>query len=63
MLCSLSTLDAGQVEEIKSLEEDLGKNLLSFTCHDVEAAELEDIELEKIKELEAKLGVALVAVR
>ena len=63
MLCSLSTLDAGQVEEIKSLEEDLGKNLLSFTCHDIEAAELEDIELEKIKELEAKLGVALVAVR
>jgi hypothetical protein len=63
MLCSISKLDDSQLEQITLLEKDLGKNLLSFTCHDVVVAEVEDFELEKIQELEAKLGVALVAVK
>jgi len=36
---------------------------VSFTCHDVEVAELADIEPKRISKLEAKLGAALVAVR
>jgi hypothetical protein len=63
MLCSISKLDDSQLEQITLLEKDLGRNLLSFTCHDVAVAEVEDLELEKIQELEAKLGVALVAVK
>lgn len=63
MLCSLSKLDDRQLDKIKSLEKELGKNLLSFTCHDIRAAELSKEELEKVRNLENKLGVALVAVQ
>jgi len=63
MLCSLSKLDNTQLEQIESLEKKLGKNLLSFTCHDIEAAELGGDDLERIRSLENKLGVSLVAVK
>jgi hypothetical protein len=61
MLCSLSQLDNDRLEQIRSLEDELGKNLLSFTCHEIKIAPLDDEELEKIEDLENKLGVALVA--
>ena len=63
MLCSLSKLDNNQLGQIESLEKELGKNILSFTCHDIEPAELGGDELEKIKSLENNLGVSLVAVK
>jgi len=63
MLCSLSSLDKDQLERIKSLEQELGKSLLSFTCHDIQAAKLNDEQLQKIRRLEDQLGVVLVAVQ
>jgi hypothetical protein len=35
MLCSLSKLKDGRLEKIKALEQELGKNLLSFSCYDL----------------------------
>ena len=63
MLCSLSRLDEAKVSEIQALEKDLGKTLLSFSCHDIQAAEIREEDLEKIKALENKLSVSLVAVK
>lgn len=63
MLCSFSTLDNNSLESIQALEKDLGRMLLSFTCHQIEPAEIKDEELSKISELENKLGVVLVAVK
>jgi hypothetical protein len=62
MLCSLSNLGEKELQEIRRLEQELGKTLLSFSCHPVEPATLEDRELSRIKRLEQRLGVALVAV-
>ncbi len=49
MLSSLSSLDDSGLEKIKSLEKELGKSLLSFSCHDLTPAELNDNDLEKVK--------------
>ena len=62
MLCSLSSLEENKLEKVRTLENELGKRLLSFTCHDLAPTELKDDELNKIKTLESELGVALVAV-
>jgi len=37
--------------------------MLAFSCHAVDAAAFSDGQLTRIKSLEDKLGVALVAVR
>ncbi len=63
MLCSLSKLDDAGIGKIKSLEEDLGKKLLSFSCHELSHADLDDSELQKVKSLESSLGVSLIAVQ
>ena len=63
MLCSFSTLDNATLEAIQSLEKDLGKVLLSFSCQDIEPSVIDDEALLKISELEKKLGVVLVAVQ
>jgi hypothetical protein len=64
MLCSLATkLDQGQLAEISSLEKDLGTPILAFACHQMDAAPIDTAQVDKIKTLEDKLGVALVAVR
>lgn len=64
MLCSLATkLDQGQMQEIESLEKDLGTPILAFACHQMDAAPIDVAQIDRIKELEGKLGVALVAVR
>ncbi len=62
MLCSLSELKAEQLEKIRSLETDLGKTILSFSCHTASPASLQDAELAKIQGLENELGLSLVAV-
>jgi len=63
MLCSLSKVESTDLEAIQGLEKDLGKALLAFTCHDIKPAVIKDEELEKINELEKKLGIVLVAVK
>jgi sugar phosphate isomerase/epimerase len=64
MLCSLATkLDQGQIEEIESLAKDLGTPVLAFSCHQSDAAPIDDAQIGRLKDLESKLGVALVAVR
>lgn len=63
MLCSLSKIESTSLEAIQSLENDLGKTLLAFSCHDLNPAEIKDEELKRINELEKKLGIVLVAVK
>ncbi len=64
MLCSLATrLDQGQIQEIESLAQDMGTPILAFACHQTDAADIDDAQVQRIKELESKLGVALVAVK
>lgn len=64
MMCSLSTnLGDNALAEITRLEEDLGQSLLAFSCHDFNPAELTQEQLSRVKVLEDRLGVSLVAVR
>ena len=63
MLCSFSILDKARLEAVQSLEKELGKVLLSFSCHDIEPAVIDDDALSKISEMEKKLGVVLVAIQ
>ena len=64
MLCSLATkLDQGQIQEITSLEGELGVPILAFACHQMDAAPIDAAQIDRLKRLEDKLGVALVAVK
>ena len=63
MLCSFSTLDDTHLKAIQALEKEIGKVLLSFSCHDIAPAIIDDDALSKISELEKKLGIVLVAVQ
>lgn len=64
MLCSLATrLDQDQIAEIESLAQDLGTPILAFACHQADAAPIDDSQIGRIKSLENRLGVALVAVK
>jgi hypothetical protein len=63
MMCSLSRLESKELEAIQSLEQEMGRPLLAFSCHEIKAAELEAEQLAKIRDLEAKLGIYLVAVQ
>lgn len=64
MLCSLATkIGKEELEEITNLEKELGKTILAFKCQSEAApARLSEDELIRIKEVEDKLGLALVAV-
>ena len=63
MMCSLSRLESKELEAIQLLEQEVGRPLLAFSCHDIRAAELEEEQLARIRDLEAKLGIYLVAVQ
>ena len=64
MLCSLATkLDQNQIQEIETLAQDMGTPVLAFACHQMDAAPIDAAQIDRIKTLEDKLGVALVAVR
>ncbi len=63
MLSTLSTLSAGQLQEIRNLEKAIGKTLLSYSSYDVVFEDLSDDELRQVRELEEKLGTTLVSVR
>jgi hypothetical protein len=65
MLCSLSTkLGSEDLTAISALEKELGTPLIAFSCRsDLKPAEVTGDQLAKIKALEGKLGLSLVAVR
>jgi hypothetical protein len=63
MLCSLSRLDNEKIKSIESVEKQIGKTILAFSCHDTAPAQLTPEEIALIGETEKKLGVALVAVK
>jgi hypothetical protein len=65
MLCSLSTkLGSEDLTAINALEKELGTTLLAFSCRsDLKPADVTGDQLAKIKALEGKLGLSLVAVR
>ena len=65
MLCSLSTqLGSEDLKAINTLEKELGTPLLAFSCQgELKPAEVSGDQLAKIKALEGKLGLSLVAVR
>ncbi len=63
MICSYADLDTGKLDEIQALEKELGKVLIAFSCRDVNADTLSESEMAQLKEVEEKLGVALLAVR
>jgi len=64
MLCSLATkLGERELDEVAALERELGVTLLAFSCHDVEPAEADDRQLGRIREVEGRLGISLVAVK
>ena len=63
MLCSIATrVTAETIKDVNDLEMDLGKTVLAFQCHNLKTSELSEIELKKIKEVEDRLGISLVAV-
>lgn len=63
MLCNLTKLDDAKVQQIKAVEQKVGKTLLAYSCYNVAPADLNKDELSQISEAEQKLGVVLVAVR
>lgn len=63
MLCDLSSLNKEKLEAIQSVEHKMGKTLLAYTCHEVAPAQLNEEELNQLKEAEKRLGIFLVAVR
>ncbi len=61
MLSSLSKLSDAQIAEVRKLEAELGKTLLSFSRYDVIAGNLSEHELSLVRELEKKIGTVLIA--
>jgi hypothetical protein len=62
MLCSLSSLKDQDLDKIRSLENELGKTILAFSCHQAAPAALDNSQLSKIQGLEKEMGLSLVAV-
>lgn len=63
MLCSLANnINESTLKTIQNLEKDLGKTLLAFACQDMKPSTLSNEQLQKVQEVEKKLGVSLVAV-
>jgi hypothetical protein len=63
MLCTVANLDTPKLEAVQSLEKKLGRTLVAFSCKDIRVVNtLKEDEVAQIKQTEAKLGLALVAV-
>ena len=62
MLCSLSNLNSQDLNQIQSLETEMGQPLLAFSCHNLSPATVSAEQLAKIQALEKKLGISLLAV-
>jgi len=63
MLVNVSPLDESGVAEVRALERETGRTLLAFSTLPVVSDELGEEDLGKIRTLEQRLGVMLVAVR
>ena len=60
---AFANLDQATLEEVKSLEERIGKPLVAMEEVELKPAKISDEDVvAKIKSLEGRLGVALVAV-
>ena len=62
MMCTLSSLNEKDLQEIKKLEDSLNKPLLAFSCQNVKVAQMSSDDLTQIQALESKMGISLVAV-
>ena len=63
MLCSLaSKLGERELGELAALENELGVTVLAFSCGTIDPAAVSDGQLARIREVEDRLGVSLVAV-
>ena len=62
MLYSYAHLTADQLNAIQSLEKDVGQPLIAMSGQDVDAAKVDQSNLDRIKALEEELGIVLVAV-
>ncbi len=56
MLFNVAALENDKLESIKQLEQEVGKTLIAFSSYDLDAAQLSEDALGKIKEAEGKLG-------
>jgi hypothetical protein len=64
MIATLAmNLDNQTLEEIQRLEKEIGCPILAFSPKGVEPAELDESSLAKIRELEEKRGLSLIAVK
>jgi len=63
MLCTFAQLDREKLEAIQSLEKKLGKTVIAFSCQDIGITPLKEDEIARMRDLEQKLGLALVAVK
>ncbi len=61
-LFSLAGLGREQLQQVKSLEKQLGRTILAFQGHDAKPAELSAAQLETLKQAEGRLGLTLIAV-
>ncbi len=63
MLCDLGRLEKRELDEVASLEKELGKTILAFRCYaDINPARVNDTDLARIREVEDRLKLSLVAV-
>ena len=63
MLCSLAgKLGDAELDEIRQLERELDVTVLAYSCYQTEPAMVDERQLARIRELEERLGVSLVAV-
>lgn len=63
MLCSIATqINESTLQTIRNLEKELGATLLAFRCHNLKPTALSNDKLQKVQEIESKLGISLVAV-
>ncbi len=62
-LYSLAGLGNDQLQQIKSLEKQLGKTIIALKGHETNLAELSTEQLAMLKQSEGKLGLTLIAVQ
>ena len=64
ILCSFSKPGVDELKEIQNLEKELGVTLLAFSCPETKLApNLTDEQIKKIREIENKVGMILMAVQ
>ncbi len=62
MLYACTTIGQDELSEVQTLEREIGKPLLALSRIQSPPAEVGDGDLEKIRDLEQRLGLVLVAV-